>query len=395
MIGSILKLLLGRLLPALVMGVAIFLGWCNVDQGSPWEGRFFAVLIPIFKGCLPPALFGHGKLGDKETPPVSSDLLPQPRPEGELFATLAGSGDLMPRNGLGMCCRPTAYDDVSVERSIEWFLLKGGRHIDGAHLYLNHGAIGRGIANAVAKGVPRSEIFLTTKLWPSFYGYNQALEKVPTFLEELNLDYIDMVLMHAPVSFMNQGAMPAGCKASGLTTMKECRQETWKALSELRARGVIRNAGVSNFATYHLEELLELDPETVAPISNNQISWSPWVPQEWVETVEFCQSHNIAVTGYSSLGGSLEHDKAKTIEVLKRVAADHNRSIAQVMLRWGLQTGATIIPGTGNPKYMEENLSVYGFELSDEEMASIEAVRGSEEAEQFFTMKPIEKDSKE
>eukprot|EP00536_Pseudo-nitzschia_multiseries_P012972 jgi/Psemu1/320374/estExt_fgenesh1_pm.C_5270002 len=351
-------------------------------------------MLTEFPGYLPPALFGHGKLGAKETPPVPADLLPQPRPEGELFATLAGSGDLMPRNGLGMCCRPTAYDDVSVERTIEWFLLQGGRHIDGAHLYLNHAAIGRGIANAVAKGVPRSEIFLTTKLWPSDFGYKRALEKVPTFLEELNLEYIDMILMHAPVSLMSTGSMPADCKASGLT-MKECRQETWKALSKLRAKGLIRNAGVSNFGVHHLEELLELDQDqdVVAPITNNQISWSPWVPQEWVETVAFCKSRDIAITGYYSLGGSLEHHKAKTIETLQTVASKHNRPIAQIMLRWGLQTGAAIIPGTGNPRYMRENLSVYEFELSDEEMASIGAVRESEDAKQFFTMKPIEKES--
>lgn len=387
MIGSILKLIFTRLLPTVVLGLAIFVGWCNLDDSAPWEARFFVVLIPLLKGYLPPILVGHGKLGAKETPPVPLDLLPQPRPEGEIFATLAGSGDQMPMNGLGMCCRPTAYDDVSVERSIEWFLLMGGRHVDGAHLYLNHAAIGRGIRNAVAKGVPREEIFLTTKIWPTDFGYNRTLEKVPTFLEELNLDYVDMVLMHAPVRMTTQ--TPADCEANGLT-MKECRQHTWKALSELRAKGLVRNVGVSNFASHHLEELLELKSDTVAPVSNNQISWSPWVPKEWLETVEFCRSNNIAITGYSSLGGSLEHHKAQTVDTLKNLAAKHNRSVAQIMLRWALQTGAAIIPGTGNPKYMEENLSVYGFVLSDEDMVSIEALRESDDAKQFFTMKPLE-----
>uniref|UniRef100_A0A7S4ARL3 NADP-dependent oxidoreductase domain-containing protein n=1 Tax=Pseudo-nitzschia australis TaxID=44445 RepID=A0A7S4ARL3_9STRA len=409
MIGSILKVVFARLLPLLVVGVAIFVGWCNLDESVPWEGRLFVVLIPLLKGYLPPILFGHGRLGAaKETPPVPEDWVPRPRPEGELFATLAGTGDRMPRNGLGMCCRPTAYDDVSVERSIEWFLLMGGRHIDGAHLYLNHAAIGRGVANAMARGVPREEIFLTTKIWPADFGYHRTLEKVPTYLRELNLDYVDMLLMHFPAAMA--GGMPRYCKADG-RTMKECRQDTWKALSELRARGLIRNVGVSNFATHHLEELLELPQEGsandtdsstnttsttnttnfagVAPISNNQISWSPWVPKEWLETVEFCRANHIAITGYSSLGGSLEHHKALTIDTLTDLAAKHDRSVAQIMLRWALQTGATIIPGTGNPAYMAENLSVYGFVLSDRDMDSIEALRESDDAKKFFTMKPI------
>ena len=410
MIGSILKIVFARLLPVLVLGLAIFLGWCNLDESVPWEGRFFVVLIPLLKGYLPPILFGHGSLGAaKETPPVPSDFLPLPRPEGELFATLAGTGDRMPMNGLGMCCRPTAYDDVSVERSIEWFLLMGGRHIDGAHLYLNHAAIGRGVSNAIFKGVPREEIFLTTKIWPADFGYNRTLEKVPTYLQELNMDYVDMVLMHFPATMT--GGMPSYCKADG-RTMKECRQDTWRALSELRARGLIRNVGVSNFASHHLEDLLELQQESdgdssgddtdndtdtnnasagVAPVSNNQISWSPWVPKEWLETVEFCRANNIAITGYSSLGGSLEHHKALTVDTLTNLAAKYDRSVAQIMLRWALQTGAAIIPGTGNPKYMKENLSVYGFVLSDEDMDSIEALRESDDAKQFFTMKPLEK----
>lgn len=385
MLRSVAGIVFGRLLPALVLGLAVFLGWCNLDESAPWEGRFFVVLIPLLKGYLPPILFGHGRLGAKETPPVPQGLVPQPRPEGELFATLAGTGDLMPRNGLGMCCRPTAYDDVSVERSVEWFLLKGGRHIDGAHLYLNHAAIGRGIRNAMAKGVPRSEIFLTTKIWPSDFGYDRALSKVPTYLEELGLDYVDMLLMHFPVRMTM--TLPSDCKAAG-RNISECRQDTWRALSELRASGIARNVGVSNFSRPQLEEILEL--EGVAPISNNQISWSPWVPSEWLETVAFCKEQNIAITGYSSLGGSLEHHKAQTVSTLTEIAEGHNRSVAQVMLRWALQTGAAVIPGTGNPNYMEENLSIYGFELTDGEMEAIESLRESDEAKKFIAMKPLE-----
>jgi len=397
MIRFILKLLFGRLVPALVLFLAIFIGWCNLDPKYPWEARLFVVVIPLFKGYAPPIIFGHGNLpSPKGTPPVPFDMTPRPRPSNELFATLVGTGDAMPMAGLGMCCRPTAYDDVSVERSIEWYLLLGGRHIDGAHLYMNHEAIGRGIQKAIAKGIPREEIFLTSKVYPSHYGNKTTTEVVESFLDELGVDYLDMVLMHAPVRFV-PGATSESCK--GLTN-KECRQDTWRALSDLRTSGKIRNAGVSNFATRHLEDIFELYDDDnivngnnngngIAPVSNNQIQWSPWADLEWVETVEFCRSRNIQITAYQSLGGSFEHHKTLTIDTLTALSEKHSRSVAQIMLRWAIQSGAAIIPGTGNPKYMEENLSIYEFELSDAEMESIAGLR-EDVAGKFLVMKPLD-----
>jgi diketogulonate reductase-like aldo/keto reductase len=379
------KFVFGRVIPAMVLLVAIFLGWCAREEGRPWEARFFTVIVPLVKGYPPPAFNGHGKLGAKMTPPVPEDLTPQPRPEKELFATLEGSGDAMPLAGIGMCCRPTAYDDICVERTIEWYLLLGGRHIDGAHLYLNHEPIGKGIKNAIQKGIPRDEIFVTTKIYPTQFGYEAARATVEQSLEELGEDYIDMVLMHAPVRMM-PGPYPKGCE--GLTTT-ECRQETWKALSDLIAEGKIRNAGVSNFAARHIEELIELKAtnSSIAPVSNNQIPWNPWASDEWVDTVEYCKSKNIVITAYNSLGGTtMEIEKATELDVLSSLSKTHGRSVQQIMLRWALQIGAAIIPGTGNPKYMEENLSVYDFELSDAEMDSIDAIR-TEWGDKF--MKPF------
>jgi len=376
MISSLLKIVFGRIVPVLVLLVAILLGWCNLDSDYPWEAPFFAFMIPLMKGgYLPPHVVGDGKLGAKMTPPVPEDLTPRPRPEGELFATLAGSGDAMPLTGIGMCCRPTAYDQICVERTIEWYLLLGGRHIDGAHLYMNHEAIGAGIVNAAKKGIPREEIFLTTKVWPSFYGYESTKKVVERSLKELGLDYIDMILMHAPAK-MFPGPNPSGCK--GLTN-EECRLETWKALSDLRREGKIRNAGVSNFRTKHLKGIVELherNSSTVAPVSNNQIPWNPWAGDEYVETFEYCKSKNIQITAYNSLGGSsMETDKVMQLGTLRDLAEKHSRSVQQIMLRWSMQSGAAIIPGTGNPKYMVENMKVYEFELSAEDMQSIDDLR--------------------
>lgn len=377
MISTLLKLVFGRIIPVLVLLVAILIGWCNLDDKYPWEARLFVFIIPLMKGYLPPHIVGDGKLGAKMTPPVPADMTPLSRPENELFATLEGSGDSMPLAGIGMCCRETAYDQICVERSIEWFLLQGGRHIDGAHLYMNHEAIGKGIRNANKKGVgiPREEIFLTTKVYPSNFGYQATREVVETALVELGLDYVDMVLLHSPSRMMPGGKSPE-CKN---LTNDQCRLESWKALSDLRNEGKIRNAGVSNFHQRHMKSIIELyegKNSTIAPITNNQIPWNPWASDEYVETVNFCKSKNIKITAWNSLGGSTsEIGKAMELETLKALSEKYGRSIQQIMLRWSIQSGAAIIPGTGNPKYMAENLRVYEFELSEAEMKSINDLR--------------------
>jgi diketogulonate reductase-like aldo/keto reductase len=377
-VGTIFRIFCTRIVPLIVLLLALLVGW--LKQEVIPEGRFFATIIPLIKGIKPPSIVGHGLM--KGTPSVPAFIDPEPRPENEMFIELAG-GYQMPQSGLGMCCRPTAYDDVLVERSVLWYLLMGGRLIDNAHLYLNHRAVGKGINEAIHRGIPRSEIFVTTKLHPSYYGYNATKEIVPTFLEELGLEYLDLVLMHTPIRFPGIGFISEECSKLKLSK-KECRQETFKALSDLREQGVVRSVGVSNFAAHQLKDLQEL--ENAAPIANNQFQYNPWSPDEWVETFKYCQEHGIAVTAYNSLGGSFEHHKTHTIEALKALSEKHGKSVAQIMLRWALQVGAAIIPGTGNPQHMRENLAVYSFELSAEDMAAIAELRNDDTVKAFVVM---------
>ena len=193
---SVAGFLLTRLVTIVVMFLAISVGW--IYQHEVPMGRMFATLVPLVKGVMPPEIVGHGHMVG--TPPVPDDMVAAPRPAQELFLTLPATGDRLPALGLGMCCRPTAYDDVLVRRTILWYLLLGGRHIDTAHLYLNHRAIGQGIQDALERGIPRGEIFVTTKIFPSQFGYNSTLEMVPKYANELQLDYIDLILLHAPSS---------------------------------------------------------------------------------------------------------------------------------------------------------------------------------------------------
>jgi len=372
---SIFRLVFTRLIPLLVVSVAIFIGWLNLAPIP--EGKLFATLFPVMNGIWPPTIVGHGKMAG--TPPVPLDMMPQPRPENEMFLELPG-GYPMPQNGIGTCCRPSAYDDVLVERTVLWYLLMGGRHIDTAHLYLNHRAIGRGIKEAVRRGIPREEIFVTTKVSPAYYGRNFTNDVVPTFLDELGLDYIDLILMHFPVRVPGLQFMSQDCSQRSLSRY-DCIKETYQTLSELRERRLVRNIGVSNFPTKIIKEIQSLD--NVAPIANNQINFNPWIHDSWLETVEYCKQSGITITGYFTLGGSLQHHEANTISVLTELSKKYGRSVAQIMLRWALQMGTVVIPGTGNPKHMAENLAVYDFSLTEEDMEAIGNLRTAEEVKKF------------
>jgi len=275
----------------------------------------------------------------------------------------------MPQNGIGMCCRASAYDDELVYRSTLWYLLLGGRHIDGAHLYINSKAIGRGIREAMRRGVKREEIFVTSKIFPTHYGYESAIKVAKAELENFGLDYIDLFLLHFPSSppFVRSPCTKEGKGAS------QCRKETWEALSELRNQGLIRNVGVSNFAVKHIQELEALTD--VAPIANNQINFNPFVPEDVYETVQYCHARNITVTAYMPLGGSWQ--RALVNEKLADLSTELGKSVSQIMLRWALLTGCAIIPGTGNPNHMKENLDVYETELSDADMKKINELKYS------------------
>ncbi|KAJ1469436.1 NADP-dependent oxidoreductase domain-containing protein [Baffinella frigidus] len=173
-----LRLLFCRLLPVLVLLLAVLVGYI-AQSPIPMGTLFWLLHQPML-------------LTFTATPPVPADMRPLPRPEGEVFRPLIGSGDEMPAAGLGTCCRATAYHDDSVYNTVLWYLLQGGRHIDTAQLYLNHRPIGRAIKEAMQRGVSRDEIFVTTKIEAGSFGTNNAKAWVPQMLEELQLDHVDL-----------------------------------------------------------------------------------------------------------------------------------------------------------------------------------------------------------
>ncbi|KAJ1496318.1 NADP-dependent oxidoreductase domain-containing protein [Baffinella frigidus] len=268
-----LRLLFCRLLPLLVVLLAVLVGYI-AQSPSPVGTVFWLAAQPML-------------LSFTATPPVPADMRPLPRPEGEVFRPLLGSGDEMPAAGLGMCCRATAYHEKSVYNTVLWYLLRGGRHIDTAQLYYNHRPIGRAIKEAMQRGVSRDEIFVTTKIEAGYFGTKNTAAWVPQMLEELQLDYVDLVLLHFPRKWLGLfGGVDEFQSCCGCASPRECREQTWHVLSGARENGLIKNVGVSNHLIYQIDELRALDK---APVAVNQLQYHPWVPQWQEDIAQHCR----------------------------------------------------------------------------------------------------------
>jgi len=350
-----------------------------ISQAHIPEGRLFATLIPLVNGYLPASIVGDAWWEDRSpTPRVPADLKPVARPAGESFLPLLGTQDQFPMLGLGLCCRATAYDHHSVSRSVLWYLLKGGRHLDAAYLYMNNEAIGHGIAEAAKHGIPRSDLFVTSKIGPRFYSGDELEVELTAHLKDLGLDYLDLLLLHHPEGF---GGVFGKCRNG---TAPECRINAWTKLSALRDKGLVRNLGVSNFGIGQIQALEALN---LAPVTVNQIQYNPWAPDWQQAVVDYCQSKGIVITAWSPFQGTMmQHAGMFTVSTLKEIATAKARTVAQVVLRWAVQKKVVAIPGTSNPAHMEENLAVHAFELSQAEMAAIDAVRDDPKAKDFTAL---------
>eukprot|EP00941_MAST-03F_sp_MAST-3F-sp1_P004272 g4272.t1 len=325
----------------------------------------------MVSGYSPPLLTGGWS--NSPVPLVKSSARPAPRPKNEIFFELK-EGTKMPATGLGTCCRPTAYDPESIYNSVLHYLLMGGRLVDTAELYLNHKSVGRALTEAMRRGIPREEIFLETKLCTRFFANNDPVKRVEIWLQELNVEYIDLVLLHHPES---TGGLPfAACKNG---SAQECRMNAWVKLSGLREQGTIKNLGVSNFQIKQIEQLT--NAENLAPVTVNQIQYNPFAPQWQHDVVKYCQNNDILVQAWGLFQGTMmQHNSVFAIKKLKALAEKRNVSPAQIFLKWALQKDIGSIPGTGNIKHMRENLQVYDLaDLSDEEMDTIDSFQANSE----------------
>ncbi|AST90161.1 aldo/keto reductase [Sutcliffiella cohnii] len=256
------------------------------------------------------------------------------------YVTL-NNGLKMPQLGFGVWQVADDEATAAVKKAIE----VGYRSIDTAMIYKNEVGVGKAIKES---SVPREELFITTKVWNSDQGYENTLRAFDESLERLGLDYVDLYLIHWPTPQFDQYV------------------DTYKALEKLYHDGRVKAIGVCNFEIEHLERLL--NECEVTPVLN-QIECHPYLSQN--ELKEFCEKHNIFVEAWSPLeqGGEVLKD-----EVVQQIAEAHQKSPAQVVLRWHLQNNTIVIPKSVTPSRIEENFNVFDFELSLDEMKKINAI---------------------
>lgn len=237
-----------------------------------------------------------------------------------------------------------------IESIIEDALKAGYRHIDTAAIYKNEVEIGNVLRNT---DIPRNELFITSKLWNTERGYKRAINAFESTLKNLQTDYLDLYLIHWPAS------------KSQFSNWDEINRETWRALIDLYKIGKIRAIGVSNFLPHHLKSLLSSE---IAPMVN-QIEYHPGTTQD--ETVRFCRENNILIEAWSPLGtGKVLKDKR-----LEEISVKYNKSVAQITLRWCIQNNVLPLPKSSSLKRMAENLDVFDFVITKEDMNEIDLMK--------------------
>ncbi|MEO1513494.1 MAG: aldo/keto reductase [Bacteroidota bacterium] len=247
-------------------------------------------------------------------------------------------GFSMPLFGLGVYM---SKEGNECQQAVSTAIEAGYRLIDTAAFYDNEESVGRAVRESQ---IPREELFVTTKLWNTDQGYDKALRAFDKSMDKLGLDYVDLYLIHYPLTGK--------------------RLDSWRALEQIVQSGRCRSIGVSNYLSRHLTELSE--HSSIVPVVN-QIEMSPYCFESRIETVEYCRQHGIVVQAYSPLVRTKVFDDPGLLEITNR----HGKSPAQVLIRWGLQEGISSIPKSSNPDRIRANADVFDFELSVEDMQKL------------------------
>ena len=263
------------------------------------------------------------------------------------------NGVVVPQFGLGVYSIPageTTYNSVLTA------LKAGYRHIDTAHAYSNERSVGQAVKDS---GIPREEIWITSKLWPNEYDPKVIQQQIDKMLERLGLEYIDLIYFHQPLGNYLEG---------------------WKEMEKAQAAGKVRAIGISNFDFN--DELFDsiVEPAGVKP-QMFQIECHPYAQRKhWQQK---CAKYDIKIECWFPLGGRDSKGEVMRDPVINEIAAAHGKSAVQTIIRWHIQKGFSVVPGSSNPKHIQENIEVFDFELTPEEMARIEAL---DQEKRYFTM---------
>lgn len=245
------------------------------------------------------------------------------------------SGAHIPVLGLGVWQIPQG---THTESAVHWALQAGYRHIDTAKLYGNEESVGKAIRESA---VPREDVFVTTKLWPTdAFAVEEAFE---TSLKKLGLEYIDLYLIHWPIPLFGR--------------------RIWRQLEKFQEQGLARSIGVSNFSLSQLQDVLA---GASIPPSVHQMEYNPFSYEQ--EVVDFCHKEYIVVEAYSPLTRGLHLDNS----TLEKLAQQYKKSPAQMLLRWALQKGTVVIPKSAQKEHIEENAAVFDFEITAQDMERLD-----------------------
>lgn len=251
----------------------------------------------------------------------------------------------MPVIGLGVW---KIKEGEEVENAVKFALNAGYRLVDTAKIYNNEQGVGKALQTY---GLLREEFFVTTKVWNEDQGYESTLKAIDESLKKLDLSYVDLYLVHWPT-------------ASADTKISiNKREETWRAMEEIYKSGKAKAIGVSNYTMSHLEEMNHY--ATVMP-AVNQVEFNPFLFQEGL--LNYCKKHNIVLEAWSPLVQSKRLEDARISEI----ARIYNKTNAEILIRWSLQHGCVVIPRSTKEAHIKENMNIFDFEISPENMKKID-----------------------
>lgn len=256
------------------------------------------------------------------------------------------NGYMIPKIGYGTWQSPDS--EVTVN-GVKAAIVCGYRHIDTAAAYKNEESVGEGIKES---GIARKDLFVTSKVWNTQRGYEKTIAAFEKTLSDLDLDYLDLYLIHWPAS------------KKDYENWEEINLETWRAMTDLYKAGKIKAIGVSNFKPHHLEALMKTEVKPMV----NQIEFHPDFMQE--ETVKYCRENGILVEAWSPLGTG----RMLTNPDLQEIASHYGKSVAQICIRWCIQHDVLPLPKSVTPSRIEENSNVFDFEINAEDMQRIDAL---------------------
>ncbi|XP_063983416.1 aldo-keto reductase family 1 member B1-like [Diachasmimorpha longicaudata] len=278
------------------------------------------------------------------------------------------NGRSMPRLGLG------TYESLAgnVERAVKYAIDNGYRHIDTAFFYQNEKEIGNAISEKIKNGtVTREDLFITTKIWNNSHAQDKVVPMCRKSLANLGLDYVDLYLIHWPFGFQEGDELMPKDSNGKLLFSDIDFLDTWKGMEECVRLGLARSIGISNFNSAQITRLMAA--ATIKPV-NNQVEVNVNFTQR--PLIEFCKQQNITVTAYSPLGRPGNPNRVNTLDDprIQTIARKYNKTSAQISLRYLYQLGVTPIPKSVTESRLKENIDIFNFELTPEEVTTIDAV---------------------